>query len=391
MVSLFLGASRPTRTKRGFTLIELLVVIAIIAILIALLLPAVQQAREAARRTQCKNHLKQLGLAAHNYESTYSKLPSSGLYQNSSGTAATTNPRPYAVFPVSFFTSALPYMDQAPLYNQWNFSTHYMGSALNSQLATSYIDPFLCPSNGNFTKAGGRGFGQTDYMPVSYTDIDYVTTNATYGARLNASTTAANATRDAMLGGPAKAGFNDVIDGTSNSICIFEDAGKAAEATGATGGTNYIPAVATASSPGGGANPPPQGFWSMPLFNATGGTTAVWCGSGGTSLCPNRWADPASGDGVSGPYAMNPAGGAGTFMGADTKMINQNKTPKGGPTTCPWTTKECGPNTEPFSYHDGGAQALMGDGTVRFISENIDKHTLRRLVSRADGEPIGEF
>jgi len=383
MVSLFLG-SRPTRAKRGFTLIELLVVIAIIAILIALLLPAVQQAREAARRTQCKNHLKQLGLAAHNYESTYSKLPSAGLYQNASGTAASTNPRPYAVFPVSFFVSALPYMDQAPLYNQWNFATHYMGSASNSQLATSYIDPFLCPSNGNFTKAGGRGFGQTDYMPVAYTDIDPTT-----GIRNNASVSAANATKDAMLGGPAKAGFNDVIDGTSNSICIFEDAGKAAESAGV--GVGWIPAVAGPQAPGGGANPLPQGFWALPLVNATGGTTALWCGASANSLCPNRWADPASGDGVSGPYGFNTAGGAGTQMGTDTKLINQNKTPKNGPTSCPWTTKECGPNTEPFSYHDGGAQALMGDGTVRFISENIDKHTLRRLVGRADGEPIGEF
>jgi prepilin-type N-terminal cleavage/methylation domain-containing protein len=382
MVSLFLGSSHPTRVKRGFTLIELLVVIAIIAILIALLLPAVQQAREAARRTQCKNHLKQLGLSVHNYESTYTKLPSSGIYLNTSGGASPTNPRPYAAFPVSLFTAALPYMDQAPLYNQWNFSVHYLGIATNSQLATSYIDPFLCPSNGNFTKAGARGFGQTDYMPVAYTDIDPTT-----GIRNNASASAANASKDAMLAGPAKAGFNDVIDGTSNSICIFEDAGKAAETTAAIPGA--IPVVGTNAFPGGGN----INFWNLTVANATGGTAATFCGAAvpGTSFCPNRWADPASGDGVSGPYAANTAGGAGTQMGVDTKLINQNKTPKNGPTTCPWTTKECGPNTEPFSYHDGGAQALMGDGTVRFISENIDRHTLRRLVSRADGEPIGEF
>ncbi len=118
MVRSHLKSGKPISTRRAFTLIELLVVIAIIAILIALLLPAVQQAREAARRTQCKNHLKQLGLAVHNYESTFSKIPSSGLYYNGSGAASVNNPRPYAAFPVSFFTSALPYMDQGPLYNQ---------------------------------------------------------------------------------------------------------------------------------------------------------------------------------------------------------------------------------------------------------------------------------
>jgi prepilin-type N-terminal cleavage/methylation domain-containing protein len=382
MLSLTAESSHPARRQRGFTLIELLVVIAIIAILIALLLPAVQQAREAARRTQCKNHLKQLGLAIHNYESTYNRIPSAGIYYNGSGTASATNPRPYAAFPVSFFTAALPYMDQAPIYNQWNFGFHYQGVATNTTLAASSIDPFLCPSNGNFSKGGGRGFGQTDYMPLSYTDMSAVP--ADNGARINASITAANQTKEAMMGGPGNAGFKDAVDGTSNLICIFESAGKPAET--ATNGVNYIPITYT--SFGGGASQP-TGFWNQPLVNGTG-VTASWC-SGTASFCPNRWADPASGDGVSGPFAANTAGGAGTLMGSDRKVINNNKTPKNGPAACPWTTKECGPNTEPFSYHEGGSQALLGDGTVRFISENIDVQTIRRLVSRADGEPVGEF
>src|SRR6059058_4656714 len=104
-----------TRKTRGFTLIELLVVIAIIAVLVALLLPAVQQAREAARRSQCKNNLKQLGLAAHNYESTFSRFPTSG-----EGTDESTNPTVRKFFPVSFNVAVLPYVDQAPLYSAWN-------------------------------------------------------------------------------------------------------------------------------------------------------------------------------------------------------------------------------------------------------------------------------
>src|SRR6187549_2439077 len=98
-------------TRRGFTLIELLVVIAIIAVLISLLLPAVQQAREAARRTQCKNNLKQMGLALHNYESTYNMFPLISTTNTALGNVNTHGLREFL----------LPYIDQGPLYNQINF------------------------------------------------------------------------------------------------------------------------------------------------------------------------------------------------------------------------------------------------------------------------------
>src|SRR6187455_2473364 len=97
-------------TRRGFTLIEMLVVIAIIAILVALLLPAVQQAREAARRSQCKNNLKQIGLAMHNYHDTFNGFPNGGIASSVGG------------WGLSWYIRILPYIDQAPVFNGINFS-----------------------------------------------------------------------------------------------------------------------------------------------------------------------------------------------------------------------------------------------------------------------------
>ncbi|MDP1799531.1 MAG: DUF1559 domain-containing protein, partial [Planctomycetaceae bacterium] len=164
----------------GFTLIELLVVIAIIAILIALLLPAVQQAREAARRTQCRNNLKQLGLACHNYHDAFNQFPHNydargplevstggGQWQNGPGT-------------FGWIVMALPYFDQAPLYNRFNFSDNNGGpgwtSTANTVPSTTILPALMCPSNPQPNKvncgvatggaggpAGGAQVGRTDY------------------------------------------------------------------------------------------------------------------------------------------------------------------------------------------------------------------------------------
>ena len=333
--------------RRGFTLIELLVVIAIIAVLIALLLPAVQQAREAARRSQCKNNLKQMGLAVHNYAETFSRFPSSGEFTNRQNPAAYVR----AFTPSSTFVQLLPYTDQAPVYNNFNPSLHYTsgyvaaGSTGNALASQTIIQAFLCPSNA-YTKPDPQGFGGTDYMPVAYTDLDAA------GARqkLNATWDV-----DSVLGAYNKIG--DTTDGLSNSICIVEDSGKPNAIVGAYVAGQVIGAP-VAGQPG--------------VVNA-----ATPGGAGATA--PNRWADPDSGSGVSGPPANRGS------------IINQNKVPMGGPASCPWTTNNCGPNDEPFSFHVGGCHALMGDGAVRFISENLDTQTLRKLMARADGEVVGEF
>ncbi|MDP1796291.1 MAG: DUF1559 domain-containing protein, partial [Planctomycetaceae bacterium] len=125
-----------SRSRRAFTLIELLVVIAIIAILIALLLPAVQQAREAARRTQCRNHLKQVGLALHNYLDAHTVFPPS--YCVVPGVTSTVGGQ------WSMFARILPYLDQANLQNLVNWN---VASATHGNVATTRIPTYLCPSD----------------------------------------------------------------------------------------------------------------------------------------------------------------------------------------------------------------------------------------------------
>jgi hypothetical protein len=246
----------------------------------------------------------------------------------------------------------LPFIEQANIYNQWNFNFPYNASpaayagVLNDNLAKTSIDVYLCPSNGNFTSDGGDGYGQVDYMPIAYIDIDPVT-----GLKNS------NAIKDGLMAGPGSRKFRDCTDGLSNTIMLVEDAGRPAKIVGKYDDASIVQ-------------------FGVPVAFTLMKTGA--CATAG-KRCPNRWADGDTGNGVSGA----PAG--------DTKLINNNATPKGGPAACPWSTNNCGPNDEPFSQHTGGVQAVLGDGAVRFLSENMDRQTFRRLVDPADGEVIGEF
>jgi prepilin-type N-terminal cleavage/methylation domain-containing protein len=343
--------------RKAFTLIELLVVIAIIAVLIALLLPAVQQAREAARRTQCKNNMKQMGLAAHNYESSFSRFPTAGEGYNT----GLVNSK--YIFPVSFFTAALPYIDQANVYNSMNMSAHYSSvlnrNAAGKPLAATKITSFLCPSNA-VNAADTIGYGLTDYMPIAYVDLAPTGGTATQpiaGLRDPSTAAGMGSARDSAFGLFCNK-MADITDGTSNTVCIFEDAGR------------------TSIQVTGGRYSQSQLIGGAPTWDPT-----HMCGDG-TKTCPNRWADGDTGNGVSGPP---------NALTAPIGIINQNSTPIGGPAGCPWTVNNCGPNDEPFSFHTDGCHALLADGSVRFISQNIDTDTIRKLSDRADGGTIGEF
>jgi len=352
---------------RGFTLIELLVVIAIIAILIALLLPAVQQAREAARRSQCKNNFKQIGLAIYNYEDTYGRFPSSGESTFQEKTTNITR----MMWPVSMHVAILPFLDQAPLYNQWKMSCHYTNSSQssNASLSKTPLSVYICPSNST-TEPDALGYAFTDYMPIAYVDL-----SPTTGLRDASSGSPPSAVPGSDVGGAL--GFCNKIakisDGLSNTLLVIEDANRP---TG-TGG-HYDQSAKIFNAAG-------SGFKSTmdqsQLFSAADMNPGSTIG-GGYYGAPNRWADPDNGSGVSGPPNQTTNG---------QRILNNNKTPAGGPASCPWSTNNCGPNDEPFSPHTGGVQALLGDGSVRFLSENLDTHVIRRLCNKSDGEALGEF
>lgn len=202
------------RSRRAFTLIELLVVIAIIAVLIALLLPAVQQAREAARRTQCKNHLKQLGLAIHNYHDTFGTLPP-GWIGVTNGTSDI-----YGMNGWGWGAKLLPQLDQGPLYNQLNFSSK-MESPANQAYRIASIPTFICPSD--------TGPGNT------WTIQDSSGTNLVDLARANYVGVFGVSDIDDCLGAPnspcrgegaffqnSSVQFRDFVDGLSNTIVIGE-------------------------------------------------------------------------------------------------------------------------------------------------------------------------
>ncbi len=205
------------KTRPGFTLIELLVVIAIIAILIALLLPAVQQAREAARRTQCKNNLKQIGLAIQNYEGTYKLFPPSSTSGFGQGVwnypgSGPTDPN---IHLHSFASLILPFIEGANLHDAINYNVSALDPA-NHPMASQVLSFYRCPSY-----AGGDYSTEAMYVTtVGYDEFairNYVAMGATTVLGLSGSVPA-----DGIMFPGSKTGFRDVTDGSSNTILIAE-------------------------------------------------------------------------------------------------------------------------------------------------------------------------
>lgn len=345
-------AQAKRRSKQGFTLIELLVVIAIIAVLIALLLPAVQQAREAARRTQCKNNLKQQGLALMNYESTHKVFPPARI---------DLGPTP-AYFQASWTQMILPYIDQGPLYQAYNFNLTWSDPA-NLPVTTVNIPAFMCPSVASqrlvppSSVLDGVGipyptatpYGFCDYGSMNAVRPAYFLSNGLPVPPLTTATntkTPANKSNYEWDGGLKKFAATPIAaisDGTSNTMMCVEDSGRP---------QIYVLGKATTSTTKDG-----WGWADIQAGYSLDGTTADGLTTGKADCVvpsgPCTMTKPTTG---TAPYGVN--------------MTN---------------------DSEMYAFHVGGAHVLMCDGSVRFISANIAASTLGALATRNTGDIVGDF
>lgn len=356
-------------TRRGFTLIELLVVIAIIAVLISLLLPAVQSAREAARRAQCVNNLKQMGLALHNYHSTNDSFPMGSSVTMSDPTGAASGGNPFLSWNNwSAQALLLGFTEQTPLYNAANFNLAVwhsgrtpLGYAANLTVFNAKVAQYLCPSDGE----AGKSFTNSYFASVG------PNTQAEGMGGVNGQTGSFTG-----KGSPGLFSYNinyslrDTTDGSSNTIAFSEalvshSAQKVERRTGmvnVTGNRYYHafadPATTTqtmaligncdakwkTSSAAGGDFPNAIGTrWSMGVMG-----WSMFC----TVLTPNEK-----------PYSACRVGCAG--CGIDNTSI-----------------------MSATSLHPGGVNVCMGDGSVKFIKNTVNRMTWVALGTRSGGEIV---
>jgi prepilin-type N-terminal cleavage/methylation domain-containing protein len=334
--------------RRAFTLIELLVVIAIIAILVALLLPAVQQARESARRTQCKNNLRQWGLALHNYHDTCNVFPpalnNSGRF-NSTAFYTTAN----RVQNTSGFVFLLPYIEQANAYALYDFNqtgsfSNPYGMPIagittanpNLAVTSMALPALLCPSHptgGEISSSGittqadfysRENARRASYAFATGSMTDYSAPHTAYSSDV----------RQGAFGNSGGAKMRDFTDGTTNTILIGE----------AWGGARY----------------------------KTSGSFGPW-GLSGTHTCCHLYTPSASASVLD---ATTVAAYVNDFR------INAAYANDAQKRQYAWGYG---------SGHTGGCQVVMGDGSVKFLSENMDALTFWRLTYIHDGAIVGEF
>jgi prepilin-type N-terminal cleavage/methylation domain-containing protein/prepilin-type processing-associated H-X9-DG protein len=368
--------TRSQNWRPAFTLIELLVVIAIIAVLIALLLPAVQSAREAARRAQCTNNLKQIGLALFNYESSNSAFPPSGESTNFSLTPPATQ---FVDGGWSALARILPYMEGGASYAALNFNIYEYNDAFGINLtgSSTVVNVYICPSSTR-SPDGGRdgadpndggistvtnGYGYNDYGPTVYTDIDPLG-QTLFAANFPATPYRNKATRVNGLLHQGLTRIAEITDGTSNTIAVGEDAGRDSRYL-----SPYIQDVFNGNGAG--------GFFATTTLYLAANSPNDPGPAGGEALFRRywRWAEPDECFGVSG---------------------TPNNKYRPDHELTPWLTAgpfQCqgcngGNNDELASFHPGGCNILMGDGSVRFLKDTVNPVTMRALVTLNGGEVL---
>jgi prepilin-type N-terminal cleavage/methylation domain-containing protein len=330
--------------SRGFTLVELLVVIAIIGVLVGLLLPAVQAAREAARRMSCSNNLKQLGLALHNYESTYKRFPAGRL---SLGTLLNWTPATYVQDPqvrnMHGLVSILPFIEQQNMYDQFNLNGAFGNyvqvsnspiaqpdaiASGNGALSSIVMESFRCPSDGGIPEILPSGHYSPDLgaggILAQKTNYDFIMPHTTLGY-YNFHNRSSTNTRY-VFGENSFTRIASITDGTSNTLAMGE--------------------------------------MTLELFN---GVTSAWSYAGWVSV------------------GIDPVGAWNlTFPGQGLNIWNYNNSASALNNTrgrrASWYNAA--------SLHPGGVQFVLADGAVRFISETIDIPSLTNLSRMADGQVI---
>jgi len=361
------------KKNRGFTLIELLVVIAIIAVLVSLLLPAVQQAREAARRTQCRNNLKQIGLAFHNYHDVYNQFPQGFIVDANVGAGITG-----ANGLMTWSTAILPYIDQANIYAGMSTGGLKIFGGTDNVQSNYVVQAFICPSVPRSANNGIRsGFAAGSPIPLAPAPAganlfvvggasDYITMrgiaeNVGLAVSGNASTSAAQ-NLGAMYGGALSAnngtiviyadgsnGINKITDGTSNTMLVVEHALRERVYRGGKPST---------------VNTTPPTY--MPIVWSIFGV-----GSGSVKGVPFG----------NNTQALKPGGAANSFnftgTGSGNCVIN-----------CTNGVDEGYDVAGPYSFHTAVALSANADGSVTSLSENMDMPTFGKRVTRAGGEPV---